>query len=134
MIAYLYLKKDNAIIGIIHKVTHISDVGVVGESGSLIGIDLNLVGVICLDTDVDLTKSINGKEVNLENYDILPLNDLVDVKRRFEILGRLMTLDGIVSRETEQVYIDTNTTPSYAAMADAITEKTTLRLELQTVV
>ena len=134
MIAYLYLKNDNAIIGIIHKVTHISDVGVVGESGSLIGIDLNLVGIICLDTDVELTKLVNGKEINLENYDILPLDDLVDVKRRFEILGRLMELDGVVSRETEQVYIDTNTTPSYVAMADAITEKTTLRLELQTVV
>lgn len=70
-------------------------------------------------------------------------NNLIDVIQRekteeekaedriIEIKDNLNALDNIVTRQVEQLYIDTNTIPSYAPMQDAIAKKQALRIELQ---
>ena len=70
-------------------------------------------------------------------------NELVDIIERekteeeiaenriVEIKDRLDALDSIITRQVEQLYIDTNTMPSYAPIQEAIAEKQALRIELQ---
>ena len=40
-------------------------------------------------------------------------------------------LDKIVDRQSERIYEDTNTTPSYQLVIDTIAQKQALRLQLQ---
>lgn len=130
MIAYTYLKSNNKIISRVKNVTQVTGDSVTGIYGATKGIDTSLVGIILLDTDIELTKTVGAEAVPLGSGDIIDIAPLTDVKRRFEIFNRLEELDKVISRDTEQLYVDASLTPSYSTMADAITEKVALRLEL----
>ncbi len=132
MIVYTYLKLDNKILSIIPEVIQITGEDVLGKSGSAKGIDTDLVGIMCLDTDTELVKTVESVEMPLEEGDVLDIASLTNVKRKFEIFYRLEELDKVIARDTEQLYVDSSLTPSYSVMADAIAEKITLRTELAT--
>ena len=58
-------------------------------------------------------------------------NGLTLDEQKQAIINQLNELDKIVDRQSERIYEDTNTTPSYQLVIDTIAQKQALRLQLQ---
>ena len=78
-------------------------------------------------------------ETEIEKPRLIDNNGVIEVQERpktndeikQEILTELSELDKIITRQNEQVYIDTNVTPSYQPMVEAVARKTELRNQLK---
>lgn len=129
MIAYLYKKTNNEVVSVINDLQHITTDSVIGESDYSKGVNFDYIGVLSLEDAI--TNIIDEEVVEIQSGHILNLDGYTDLSPRMKIIGRLLELDSIIDRRTEQIYIDTNSLPSYQPMLDAMIEKASLRQQLQ---
>lgn len=86
-----------------------------------------------VETDYDYIETLIEGNIHLEkiNGEVVAVPNAPTIEeQRHSIINQLEQLDKIVDRQSERIYEDTNTTPSYQKVIDTIAQKQVLRSQL----